>query len=828
MADQTLSARITAEISDFQSKMQAAADAGTSATDTLSSSFEDAASRTSAATDQVNSSLDELAAGAKQSSEQAAESVRSASEAFGEAFNQIRESAMHVVETLALLEGIHLFVDAVREGAEMGEQLERLSEITGASVENLSRLKFAADATGTPFGALTAAIRRTSMELAQINAGQGSKALQQAMVDLKLSAKDLEDFPLTISRIADATEHMSAAAIRADATALLGRGGVELIPLIRNWKELRDRSDELGATLSGSVVEGAARGQEAMNVLGAEWDAAKVRLANDLEPAIRFVIKALEGLVQEVSTLAARGDLEKWAERAVSAANRVGSAIGFALGISSASHISELNSQITNTQHNIEAVKDSLSGWHLGTSTDDLNKKLKGYQEDLQRLNAQLAVEQNLKVGTIVNPEPKKQAGDVPESGGPFGFTRTADVKAAEAAARKAAAAAHKAAEEQLQAFTEEQKLEVAEAQNNAVAKIGAIMQVTQKAKELFGEQSKEYRKALVEQQEAVNQFTTQQTADQLRQMDLQRQQAADAIALAQEAAKQKAALADITATKSGRTANQGSEVAEQQKLESQLHKVLLDSFNQELALDNLKVVQKEKINSEIEKEERRHNTAMGQLAIQAAKVQQQQLQQSQHTVEAIAGHVDQVFTTLFNNLGRGSRGLSIAFERLGVSLGESLLSGGIKEAFGEIFTLMKTGVMGHAASAAAAAFDWVMQEVPFPVNIGLAPAAAAAAFAGVAAFQGLIPSAAGGWDVPTLGPQGAMTQIHSREMVLPANIADQFRGGSTAQGPAARGANVNFTFTSMDPREGANYLRRNKDQVHAALTKSIRNGRGI
>jgi hypothetical protein len=77
--------------------------------------------------------------------------------------------------------------------------------------------------------------------------------------------------------------------------------------------------------------------------------------------------------------------------------------------------------------------------------------------------------------------------------------------------AKGGAAAAHKAAEEQFRAFVEEGQLEIAEAQNNAIVKIGIMMGVVEKAKQLFGEQSNEYRRALVGEQEAVNAFARQQ-----------------------------------------------------------------------------------------------------------------------------------------------------------------------------------------------------------------------------------------------------------------------------------------------------------------------------
>jgi hypothetical protein len=79
--------------------------------------------------------------------------------------------------------------------------------------------------------------------------------------------------------------------------------------------------------------------------------------------------------------------------------------------------------------------------------------------------------------------------------------------------------------------------------------------------------------------------------------------------------------------------------------------------------------------------------------------------------------------------------------------------------------------VMGDAAKAASGTYSSVAQ-IPY-VGWILAPAAAAVAFAAVAGFEGLA-SAEGGWDnVPT---DGALTELHKNEMVMPAHLANGIR----------------------------------------------------
>lgn len=93
--------------------------------------------------------------------------------------------------------------------------------------------------------------------------------------------------------------------------------------------------------------------------------------------------------------------------------------------------------------------------------------------------------------------------------------------------------------------------------------------------------------------------------------------------------------------------------------------------------------------------------------------------------------------------------------------------------------------IMTSAWEAMAAAWKAI---VGIPI-IGpvLAPVAAGVAFAGVSALAGRVASAEGGYDIPRgINP---MTQLHEREMVLPAKQADVIRdmadnGGAAAQPP--------------------------------------------
>jgi hypothetical protein len=129
-------------------------------------------------------------------------------------------------------------------------------------------------------------------------------------------------------------------------------------------------------------------------------------------------------------------------------------------------------------------------------------------------------------------------------------------------------------------------------------------------------------------------------------------------------------------------------------------------------------------------------------------------------------------------------------------------------------------GIVRAASHAAAKAFH----EVPFPVNLVVAPAIFAAAMA----FGAGLPSAAGGWDMVPSG--GALTMLHAREMVLSAPIADAVRAGAGAGGSSAGGkgdTHIHVTYSpqisAIDARGISGMLDKHSGDIATAVRKEMR-----
>jgi hypothetical protein len=116
--------------------------------------------------------------------------------------------------------------------------------------------------------------------------------------------------------------------------------------------------------------------------------------------------------------------------------------------------------------------------------------------------------------------------------------------------------------------------------------------------------------------------------------------------------------------------------------------------------------------------------------------------------------------------------------------------------------------VFGDANKAAAGAYA-ATADIPV-VGPVLAPAAAAAAFTAVMAYD--VFSAEGGFDIPAgLNP---VTQLHEREMVLPADIAEPLRANLSGAG----GGGGDIHIHAVDAQSFQRLLSNNKGALARAL----------
>jgi hypothetical protein len=252
----------------------------------------------------------------------------------------------------------------------------------------------------------------------------------------------------------------------------------------------------------------------------------------------------------------------------------------------------------------------------------------------------------------------------------------------------------------------------------------------------------------------------------------------------------------------------------------------------------------REHLQAQADAEELKHDAKMRQLQLEAVK-------DSQTAWMGIIQPISGAFQSSLNGIIQGNETLRQATAKMGLSIVTQFADMAVKRAADWIaseLTMTEATAAGAAARGAAeqagqgaslalnadtalkrigssaaetyaGVFAWASPELG---PLAVVPATAAAAL--VLAKEALVPSAAGGWDVPSgLNP---LTQLHEREMVLPQRYADVIRGLGAGGGVGAGGGggDIHLHVQAMDAQGVKKFMLDNKDSLAAALRAAYRN----
>lgn len=189
----------------------------------------------------------------------------------------------------AVLAGVSIGV-VVREFRSLAQQADRLDKLaagTGASVEAIQRLGFAAEQSGTSMEVLVKGL--TTMQRNLQGASDGLATQQRALERINISHKDLIDLnpEQQFLRIADALNKTENATVRsATAQEIFGRAGRELLAMFDSGVDtiagFAEELERTGAIMSGEMTSNFARFNDQMNLLSRQFTGLKVQIFGDL------------------------------------------------------------------------------------------------------------------------------------------------------------------------------------------------------------------------------------------------------------------------------------------------------------------------------------------------------------------------------------------------------------------------------------------------------------------------------------------------------------------------------------------------------------------
>jgi hypothetical protein len=227
-----------------------------------------------------------------------------------EPISGIMDSFKGLGEALIAALAVEKVAEFMDKFAEMGEQIERTSKLTGLSTDEVQRFQFAVKMTGgdAESAGTSLLLLERNMAQAQNGSGRAYEAFKNMGVTLEdLKTKSPNDILLIMAnRFQAAGEGAQQAAIKIDyMRTVAGRAGTSLIPVLNEGaaglKELNDQLDETGAKMSREEVNDADELTHSIKLLSASWQGLKNTIADLVEPAFKLIVDSLAKITQMIN-----------------------------------------------------------------------------------------------------------------------------------------------------------------------------------------------------------------------------------------------------------------------------------------------------------------------------------------------------------------------------------------------------------------------------------------------------------------------------------------------------------------------------------------------
>jgi hypothetical protein len=211
------------------------------------------------------------------------------------------------IVTGATVAGAAALFELAASASKAADQYYNLSQKVNFSAHTLSAMDAAASQSGVEFGSLSAAlgIFDKKLEAAIEKPTKLGRVLKANNVDIHDNQKALEGMFTILSKLPEGATQ-TALAMEA-----FGRGGKEMLAVVKqahgDLPTLIRLLDEMGATISDKDAKAAHEFDEKMELLSKQFDAAKVKVADELLPVLGKLFDDLSGWLSRNE-----GELRSW------------------------------------------------------------------------------------------------------------------------------------------------------------------------------------------------------------------------------------------------------------------------------------------------------------------------------------------------------------------------------------------------------------------------------------------------------------------------------------------------------------------------------------
>lgn len=192
----------------------------------------------------------------------------------------------------AVIASVKTFSNYIKNISQDFDKLGKSAQSTGIAVEELSKLRFAAEQSGVEFEKLQSSLVRFN-----VNMGDVAAASTEAGKTLKALGVTVEDdtataFEKVVASLAAMPDGFQKTAAAVD---VFGKSGAQLIPLINEGPEglakLKDRAVELGLELNSNTVKALTIFNDSLAEIGKVSEGVENKLIEGLAPAFAEITK---------------------------------------------------------------------------------------------------------------------------------------------------------------------------------------------------------------------------------------------------------------------------------------------------------------------------------------------------------------------------------------------------------------------------------------------------------------------------------------------------------------------------------------------------------
>ncbi len=204
------------------------------------------------------------------------------------------------------------FAAMIKNAIDAADQLNKLSQKIGISVEALSTLRFSAQLSDVSLETLQKGIKGLSQNIAEANTGigDGAQVFDALGISVKNADGSMKSTEAVLLQMADVFANLEDGAVKtALAVKLFGKSGMDMIPFLNQGaagiNQLTAEAERLGLKLTTETARSAEAFNDNLTALKASSSSLGIALARDFLPELTNITNAMREAANEAGTLKA-------------------------------------------------------------------------------------------------------------------------------------------------------------------------------------------------------------------------------------------------------------------------------------------------------------------------------------------------------------------------------------------------------------------------------------------------------------------------------------------------------------------------------------------